>query len=134
MLQVIATGLAVALMGVGCGASGGSEEDSSDDSPTTVETESEPDHALGESNIKYDALDGIVARGAIAPVIEGFRCTWSSDTVADCTGTGYDNAADESQCGYALLPCGNFDVKVHAECADGEGHDCETELELQSSG
>ena len=94
-------------------------------------TSSEPDKELAESNVKYDALDAMIARGAIAPVIKNFSCVWSSDTVADCTGAGYDNAADQSQCGYALLPCGNFHVEVHAECADATGHDCEAELDLQ---
>ncbi len=37
-------------------------------------------------------------------------------------------------CGYSLLPCGNYNVVVHAECSDGEGHDCEATLELQGSG
>ena len=90
------------------------------------------DHALGESTIKYDALDAMEARGAVAPVIENFTCTWSADTVADCTGTGYDMAADQSSCGYALLPCGTYLVAVHAQCSDPEGHSCEATLELKS--
>jgi hypothetical protein len=101
---------------------------------TTDEASGGPDRELFESNVKYEALDGIIARGAVAPFIANFSCRWRSDTVADCTGTGYDNAADQSECGYALLPCGDFDLTVHAECADGSGHDCQVEMDLVRHG
>lgn len=125
---------------VGCGTENGGSDNARTTEPisepetATPEASGGSDHELGESNIKYDALDAIIARGAVAPVIENFSCSWSSETVADCSGTGYDNAAEQSQCGYPLLPCGDFDVIVHAECADGSGHDCEAELELQPTG
>ena len=112
-----AASLVVLLGAAGCG----SGDAATDPGATSAVQASGSDHALGESNIKYDALEAMEARGAAAPVIEDFSCTWSAETVADCTGTGYDVAADQSECGYALLPCGNYDVVVYAECSDAEG-------------
>jgi hypothetical protein len=54
--------------------------------------------------------------------------------VADCTTTGYDNDEANSQCGYALLPCGTFNANVHAECANAQGNDCTLEVDLSRTG
>jgi hypothetical protein len=93
-----------------------------------------PDHDLFASNIKYELIDALINRGASAPVVDDVSCTWTSDTVADCTTTGYDNDEANSQCGYALLPCGNFRADVHAECSDAQGHDCTVEVDAEQSG
>lgn len=128
-LAAVALAASVLTFGVACGGNG-SRPSETPGTTTAPQKADESDKPLFESNVKYEALDGMIARGAVAPFIDNFSCRWRSATVADCMGTGYDNAAEQSECGYALLPCGNFDLTVHAECADGSGHDCQIELNL----
>ncbi len=123
---LVAATTAIVLLVAGCGGSSSALTTGS----ALEDVSSSNDEPLFESNVKYELLDALVNRGAVAPVVENFSCTWSSPTSADCTGSGYDNAAEQSQCGYALLPCGPFDARVHAECGDARGHDCSTEVDL----
>ena len=95
------------------------------------EASPEPARPVFSSNVKYDVLEVLIRRGAVAPVIDTFRCTWESTKSAVCTGTGYDNAQESSQCGYELLPCGRFELTAHATCVDSRGHGCDIELDVQ---
>jgi hypothetical protein len=123
--------LTVVLFATGCG------DDATSEPSATVEAESElaefPDRDVFASNVKYDPIDALINRGAEAPVLDDISCTWASETVADCTTTGYDNAAELSNCGYALLPCGPFKVEAHPECADPQGHDCQIEMDVRAT-
>lgn len=111
----------------------GSDEKSNTPSDTAEVTDFvASDREYFESNVKYDVLEVLENRGATAPVIEEWSCTWSSDTTADCSGTGYDNAPDLSKCGYELLPCGPFALQADAVCDDPKGRECEIGLNVTS--
>jgi hypothetical protein len=109
--------------------------DSAPDSGSTSEEASYTpgDRELFESNAKYEFLETLENRGAEAPVVTDWTCSWTDDTTADCSATGYDNAPELSNCGYELLPCGSFAAQVRAACGDAEGHDCQLEIEIEGT-
>lgn len=78
------TSLVVVLVGFGCGG-GEDSATSASNSNTDAGTTSGPDHALGESNIKYDALEAMEARGAVAPTtsdeLTGEDPSWDDPSV-----------------------------------------------------
>lgn len=122
----------VLALGLALSACGGEEDDPAlgPRRDASEATQTAPDTELFESNVKYELLEVLENRGAVAPVMEDFSCTWPDDTRAECSGTGYDNAAEQSPCGYVLLPCGRFRAEVRAECEDTSGHGCQLEVDL----
>ncbi len=113
----------------GCGGGSGVEP-----ATATVRPVGVGDRNLYASNVKYELIDALIARGAVAPVIDDVRCVWTSPTVADCSSRGRDRQEDPSRCGYELLPCGPFRLQAHAECADSKGHDCMVALDARPAG
>jgi len=121
----------LALMVGGCASGTTEPSQSAASTETSGGASPEPPRAVFRSNVKYDVLDVLMNRGAVAPVIETFSCTWKSETAADCAGVGYDKAQEASECGYELLPCGGFRLEASAICADARGHGCEIELRTE---
>ena len=89
--------------------------------------ERQTDRDLYSASVKARVFNVLLKRGAVDPVLSQMRCSWSIDTVADCTGTAYEN------CGIHLCNRSQAYARAyaHAVCATRQGDDCTIEVTVE---